>query len=194
MASINLILQAYEGDKLCYEHRGSNIWVNNGRSYLRDLISYASFSPLTTFEDRRIRYLGFGIGGDRQVQPAIANNPPMSADYPGTNLQTDIFPTTEFIERPVQITAGVWLKELPIPTYPRQGAVRWVQQFTETDFTLAGTYLVVPISEVGLFLSDANPAVNNSALVAYDTFDSIALTANMRLKASWTVDFGGQGI
>lgn len=186
--AIKLVIQAFEKKKKVYEHRGNNIWVNNGATYLRDLITYSSFSPLTTTEDRRIRYFGFGIGGNRQTQPSIANSPPMSVDYPGTNLQDDVTLAVSQLERPVRVSGTDWLQQLAIPDFPQIGSVHWSHQFSVADFN-DGTYLSVPLSEIGLFLTDADPTADDNELVAYDTFEAISKTDVMTIKVDWTVTY-----
>jgi hypothetical protein len=96
----NLILTLRERGKIVARRQGHNIWLNLGRNYLAGLIAYSNFTPLTPERDDRIRYMGLGIGGTRQNAPSVANNPPLSTSYPGTNLQTDTDPTIQGMERP----------------------------------------------------------------------------------------------
>lgn len=129
----------------------------------------------------RIVYTGVGIGGNQQSGPIP---PAVVADYPGTNLQTDVdhFSVTG-LERPLRIrTDGA------TPTV----LVRWLQGFTQQTFSTAAPstrevictyrtifldaaggggglsdindaflaggaqYVNVPLSEVGLYLWNPN--------------------------------------
>src|ERR1700761_419955 len=102
----NLSLVMRERGKIVGRRDGHNIWLNLGREYLASLIAYSSFSPLTTERDDRIRYMGVGIGGNRQQMLSIANNPPYSVSYTGSNAQTDNDPTLARLERPVRISGS----------------------------------------------------------------------------------------
>ena len=102
----NLSLTMRERGKLVDRRVGHNIWLNLGREYLAQLISYSSFSPDVPERDDRVKYMGLGIGGTRQLAPATANNPPVSPPYTGVNSQTDLDPTITTIERPVRVSGG----------------------------------------------------------------------------------------
>jgi hypothetical protein len=143
--------------------------------------------------------MGFGIGGSRQSQLSQANNPPMSTHYPGTNVQTDTNGAVVQLERPVRVAGTnsapaypvigeTWLYQLPVPVFNTPYGVTFTAIFGLTDISY-GTYLAVPISEIGLFLSDANPLVHTNQLVAYDTFETISKTQLFNLEVNWTVSF-----
>jgi hypothetical protein len=61
--------------------------------------------------------------------------------------------------------------------------------FTLEEVSFA-PYVSVPLSEVGLLLSDANPAFYGNNIVAYDTFDTISKTTAFELEVNWTLRFG----
>jgi hypothetical protein len=195
----NVHLVARERGKIVARRDGHNIWVNLGREYLASLIAYSSFTPVTPERDDRIRYMGVGIGGTRQLALAVANAVPLITAYPGSNAQTDTDPTVTTLERPVRITGSS-------DPYPGQGADVWVGQVqapathgtaTEVTFkrlftTLEVSYnpfLSVPLSEVGLFTGSADVNVYNNLLVAYDTFDTLSKTDAFELEIDWTVRF-----
>lgn len=165
--------------------KGQNVWVNNGRTWLRDLLSYSSFSPLTPGNDNRIAYIGFGIGGTRQGS-ALASVPPMSTDYPGTNLQTDQKPSVSQLERPVRWRAGKFLAPLVPPTFVTTTSVRYSTVLDLTDVSY-GAYTAVPLSEVGLYLQGSNDAVGNNSLIAYDTYETIQKTPGFTLAVTWVI-------
>ena len=208
----NLRIIVRERGKIKARRIGHNIWVNLGREWLPNLISYSALPtppavlPVTPAEDRRIRYMGFGIGGTRQLQMSVANNPPYSTHYPGTNAQTDTDPTTTTLERPVRVTSyipsspvlppydphDVWLGQVQAPaTYNTATSVTFTRLFATTELSY-GPFTSVPLSEIGLFLHSASSAyINtfNNVYVAYDTFDTLSKTNAFSLEVDWTVIF-----
>lgn len=195
----NLHLVARERGKVVARRDGHNIWVNLGREYLASLISYSSFSPLTAERDDRIRYMGLGIGGTRQLALSVANASPLSVAYPGANSQTDTDPTVTMLERPVRISgssdpypgqgADVWVGQVQAPaTHGTATEVTFKRLFTQLEVSY-NPFLTVPLSEVGLFTAAASPNVYNNLLVAYDTFDTLSKTNAFELEVDWTVRF-----
>ena len=196
----NLTLIARERGKIVARREGHNIWLDIGREYLSHVIALASYGPDVPQRNDRIKYMGFGIGGTRQVAPAIANVPPMSTAYPGTNAQTDLDPTVIGLERPVRISGSttpspgsagdVWLGTIQAPaihTNPREVTFR--RLFSQTEISYS-TFLSVPLSEVGLFTSSAVPiGIPAGTPVAYDTFDTISKTGAFEIEVEWTVRF-----
>jgi len=217
----NLTLTMRSRGKIVRRVKGHNIFLNLGREWLPKLISYSALPagapppplPVTPAEDRRVRYMGLGIGGTRQLALAVANATPLGAappapagHYPGTNLQTDTDPTVIRLERPVRLTspvpaapdpppynaADVWLGQVQAPAvYPTTTSVKFVRVFTELEISY-GPFLTVPLSEIGLFLHDTSATyVNqpNNTCVAYDTFDSLSKTNAFALEVDWTIKF-----
>ena len=209
----NLELTLRERGKIRARRKGHNIWVNLGREFLSKVITYSSLPtppavlPVTAEEDRRVRYMGLGIGGTRQLQLAVANNPPMSTHYPGTNAQTDTDPTVTTLERPVRISSpvpsspqpypvyaagDVWLEQVQAPaTHVTATSVTYQRLFTTTEVSY-GPFLSVPLSEIGLFLhSNSSNYINipNNTFLAYDTFDTLSKTNAFSLEISWTIRF-----
>lgn len=195
----NLDLIVRDRGKIVERRRGHNIWLNLGREFLASLICYASFSPLTPERDDRVRYMGLGIGGTRQVAPAVANNPPISTAYPGTNQYTDENPGLTQLERPVRISgstdlypgqgADVWLGQVQAPVeHPSASRSKFRRLFTQLEVSYS-PFLSVPLAEVGLFTNAANPLVYNNTAVAFDTFDTLSKTSAFELQIDWEVRF-----
>lgn len=195
----NLILTARARGKIIARRAGHNIWLNLGREYLAQLIAYTSLTPPTAERDDRIRYMGLGIGGNRQLIANGSMNPNVLAAYPGSNAQTDTDPTVIGLERPVRVSGSSdpypgdggdsWLGEVQAPaTHPQATQTTFSRLFTETDISYAG-FLTVPLSEAGLFTSAADPTVYNNTPVAYDCFDSISKTNAFDLEVQWTIRF-----
>lgn len=195
----NLKLTVYERGKIVDRREGHNIWVDLGREYLAELIAYSSFSPDVTVRDDRIKYMGVGIGGTRQLALPTANSAPMVPAYAGTNVQTDDDKTIAVIERPVRISGS----ESPFP-YPGDdvwlgiiGTVTFAVPPTQVTFTRIfsqlevsyGSFVTVPLSEIGLFTSAASPIYYKNNLVAYDTFDTLSKRSSFSLRADWTIRF-----
>lgn len=201
----NLELTFRERGKVVTRRKGHNIWLNLGREYLAKLISYSAYgAPGTPEEDMRIRYMGLGIGGSRQLAPAFADSDPLLTAYPGGHDQTDTDPTVTQLQRPVRISGGstppggyqltdVWLGQCQTPTHPTATQTNFRRVFAEDEVSYA-PFLTVPLSEVMLFtngtLYNAN-YVNqyDNTGIAYDTFDSINKTNAFTLEVSWTIRF-----
>jgi hypothetical protein len=195
----NLELTTRERGKLVDRREVHNIFLDLGREWLAQLVSYQSLSPDVPFRNDRLRYMGFGIGGNRQIALDKANNPPISPPYSGTNAQTDTDPLITTIERPVRVVGSTtpypgiagdeWVGVVgsadPL-TVPTQTTLR--RLFTQTEISY-GPYTSVPISEVGLFTSNADPANHQNTMVAYDTFDTISKTTAFELEVVWTIRF-----
>lgn len=200
----NLTLIARERGKLVTRRDVHNIWLNFGGEWLAKRIAYSSFSPLTEEDNFAIRYMGLGIGGSAQTALGTVNSAPLSVSYAGTNLQTDTDPTILRLERPVRISGGttaypgaggdVWLAQVQAPPeHPTPSQTTFRRLFTTAEISY-GSFLVVPVSEIGLFLhSSSGSYINtyNNQPVAYDTFEGIPLTTATDLEVAWTIRFGG---
>ena len=198
----NLNLTVRERGKIVARREGHNIWVNLGREYLARLIAFQSLNPdvpETPPGENRIKYMGLGIGGTRQLALATANNPPISPPYVGTNSQTDVDPTVTLVERPVRISGSetaypglagdAWLGQIQAPaTHSLPTEVTFKRVFTQTEVSY-GSFLTVPLSEIGLFTSAADPGLHQNTFVAYDTFDTLSKTVAFELEVDWTIRF-----
>lgn len=196
----NLSLVMRERGKIVDRRDGHNIWVDLGREYLAKLIAYASFAPDVPERDDRIKYMGFGVGGTRQLAPSISSNPPISTAYPGTNIQTDTDPTVTTLERPVRISGtttapgdpydplDVWLGRIQAPAqHVTPTEVTFRRLFTTAEISYS-TFTTVPLSEVGLFTAAAVPIGQPfNTLVAFDTFDTLSKTLAFDLEVAWTI-------
>lgn len=196
----NLKITARERGKIVAHREGHNIFLDLGREWLAELIAYASFGPDTLERDDRVRYMGFGIGGTRQLALPTANGVPMITAYPGTNVQTDTDPTVIGLERPVRLggsedpypgqVADVWLGQIQAPpVHTLATEVTFRRLFVQTEVSY-GSFNTVPLSEIALFTAAANPNVFNNTAVAYDTFDTISKTGAVQLEVEWTLKFG----
>lgn len=203
---------------LCRETH--NIWVNFGRQYLAEVVSPSDNTFTAHYNDspvRVTRYMGLGIGGDSQLVDIATTYPAMDADYPGGNTYTDELLTAAWLERPVKVsgtaggsgTSGVWGSSVTAPPTFSGTPITKVSfdtLFDGPDLHLSGGYPSVPLSEVGLFLSNETmtlnsedvydygtpPYINTSTrqkLVAYNTFDTISKTPSVALEIYWELQF-----
>jgi hypothetical protein len=191
------------GKRRVLHQRTHNIVVNNGRQFLCETISPASFGVgFTRQQNAVVQYMGVGIGGTRQAAPEAATSP-LSDAYPGgyggANAQTDADVAVSRLERPVKATSSAWLKQIAAPaTYPTATSVRYAALFDTTDINLAPT-TSMPISEIGLYSSLADPTLPNGGsgaypgatnhMIAYDTFRSLYKTGFWSLQVNWTWQF-----
>lgn len=193
----NLKIIARERGKIVARRDGHNIWLNLGREWLASLIGYATINPDSPEEDARIKYMGLGIGGTKQLAPATANNPPISPPYTGSNIQTDTDPTVTVLERPVRVTGStgvpaagdVWIAPVQYPpTHNSATSTTFVRLFTGAMVSYT-PFLSVPLSEIGLFTADKDTESSTNPIVAYDTFDTISKTSAVEIEVVWTIEF-----
>lgn len=197
-AKSNLSLTLRERGKVVGRREGHNIWLDLGREYLARLIAFKSFGPDVAEETQRIKYIGLGIGGTRQLVQPVPDPVGSAYNLPGGNSQTDTDPTVTKLERPVRVSgtevpggsAGdVWLGQVQAPaTFPTPTSVRLSRVFSMLEISY-GSFQSVPLSEVGLALSGADPTERENTLVAYDTFDTLSKTTAFDLEVRWTIRF-----
>jgi hypothetical protein len=197
-------ITVYDNGKVVHHYSAHNLWVDRGRKYLAELITYdvlpsiITDPPTSTERDDRIRYIGFGIGGVGQAMLTIVNAPPFSTDYPGTNSQRNIHVEATALERPVRllVSPDVWLANLEDFGFPTvaHGATNeatyrvFLQGSTHFDL---GTYTSMPLSEIALFTDESgvSESQSNNPMVAYHTFDTIQVTTSVDIEVVWTVRF-----
>jgi len=187
----NLFITIRERGKIVGRREGHNIFLDTGREWLTKLISYASFTPDVAESDERIKYMGFGIGGTRQIAPDFANTSPLTDYGPlGSFTQTDTDPSLTRVERPVRLADTIWLGRVQSPVaHNTVTSATFQRLFTAEEISYA-PYSSVPLSEIALFLSSANPAFKSNNMIAYDTFDTISKTTAFELEVSWTIRIG----
>ena len=141
--------------------------------------------------------MGFGVGGTRQLVSPVTS--PANTAYPGTNSQTDTDAAITTLERPVRVSGGstvtpgvagdIWVGQVQAPVvHGSANEATFRRLFTQSEISYA-PYLSVPLSEIGLFTSAADPENYLNTIVAYDTFDSISKTAAFEVEVEWTIRF-----
>lgn len=223
----NLEIIARERGKIVQRSETHNIVTNIGRQFMAQSIIAAADIPSETYSRAVIRYVGFGIGGTRQSDTILANAAPLTnaynplggMGYPGTTpgTQTDTDPTISGLERPVRIVDGVdgtpgvggaiWMRNVAwvnnaspatlALTFPTDSSVRFVALISAVELNGAAS---MPLSEVGLYTSNADPSYANGTppatypggggtLAAYDTFDTIHKTGAISMEIRWDFRF-----
>lgn len=199
--------------KLVTTRDGNNVFVSRGHQWLAELVTYATLGPDTYERNDRISYMQFGIGGNRQSAPTIADAAPLSAAYAAGNdpnvtgghaynKEWPLYPAISTLERPIRITGGfanypgvptdAWLLGHPsvYATHPTRytTAIHGFVDTTAGDI-LYPPFSAMPLSEIGLLTDGVGVASNlaYSAVVAYYTFDTIVLLPSMQLEAIWTL-------
>ena len=208
----NVRIEARARGKLVAVREGHNVFVNQGRQWLRDHMAAALYPP-ALFEDANLtgdngqagnadnfsplgktykpRFIGLGVGGALQ-----------SITPPGPGGFTEVA-TINRLEYPVLSTTGQYLKEvLPQPNtadmdfFPTDYSVRYRGIFEYNDVSFAGQVdgfgTAVPISEAALFTSragrDLDPAVGvNGTLgcIAYHIFEPLTKTPEFVFEVAW---------
>jgi hypothetical protein len=183
---VNVRIVARERGKrvpqLCRE--GHNIWVNQGRQYLAEVISPLDGSFDAHYNDstvRVVRYMGLGIGGDSQLVTDIPGTyPTLDTHYPGQNTFDDATVTVPYLERPVKVSgtagvgtsAGVWMNSVTAPPTFSGSPITKVEfsaLFDNSDLHLSGAYPAVPVSEIGLFLASESASRTSEEVYDYIT-------------------------
>lgn len=200
----NIQIVARERGKITSRRVGHNVWVDAGNQYLSQILELGGRSD-------RLRYIGLGIGGVDQHDPA-ADASPFSDTYPAGfdphatdghryNKDYPIDPNITTLERPIKIRGtqdpydvpdpnDEWLTILAYPTHPSltTTTVRAPVNATLGEVVLAG-WTYVPLSEVGLFTSDAVMTEPFNPLLAYFSFDTIQMTPDTVIDIIWNVRF-----
>jgi hypothetical protein len=203
-----------------------NIWVNLGREYLPQVVSPASVlggvvsGPVFPCW---VQFFTFGIGGNKQTLNIPSFYPALELAYPGGNTYDKDTHETLYLERPVMVTGtvdnppdhtsvGMWGKQLDLipPIFPTQlngisSVVEFQVTLSQTDLHLSGAYPAIPLSEVGMVLSNqimskttgevydygTSPytKVTRQRIVAYNNFAPITKTSTISLEIHWQLQF-----
>ncbi len=198
------------GKRKLHHHRTHNIVLDTGRQFLAENITPDTLGVGTFTRSCGVagvgtvaRYIGFGIGGTRQSAVSAYASPysdAYPAGYGGTNAQTDVDAAVFMLERPVKTTGTLWMQELVTPgTFPDAKSTTFKSLFGQVDINISAPFASVPISEIGLYKSSADPLYPNGQniaypgaaghMIAYDTFDPIRKTGLFDIEVRWTWRF-----
>lgn len=209
--TINVAIGVYENGKLIDQRLSHNVVTNTGRNWLTLLVGSDDYStdPPSPHTTSKIGYMGFGCGGALQSNTLFATG------------QTELVTVTSLQDPvPLQIVGGqrFYLKQVDNQAnnsiyFPGDFRTRFIVDVAEAELSFAGNITrvsnvpvgtSVPISEAGLYLTDANatftheavPPISGEAdpaqpnyLVAYNIFDPISVTPNVVLRVEWELRF-----
>lgn len=200
----NVRITLQKGDRIIDVRESHNVLTNIGRRWLATLLGssdYSDFNNLPGHDNKKIMYMGLGCGGSLQTD--VRFNRFQSALVGVTALEDQV--------RLKQAGTNYWLKKVNnqtlngtyFPGWPNGTISKFVMEIAESNLAFAGnaTYksntvvnTEVPISEAGLYLSQANPqdSTNPTAipgLVAYDVFSPIIVTPNVTVRIEWELRF-----
>jgi hypothetical protein len=150
---------------------GHNVFVDVGRSILRDLIVWDTIGPPDTARtDRRIRWAGVGTGTQNEDRNVIT------------------------LVTPLQVTAGGdYLKAIDssLTRHPTITILQHTLVFATTELSHSGD---VVITEAGLYADSnpgltLNPALSTNELMFYKTFEGLVKTPAFSLEIVWEQKF-----
>jgi hypothetical protein len=180
-----------------------NIMTNVGRKWIRNLLGAmaypsvgyptpVSFGGISGAE--KAQYVAVGCGGALQTNTSFLRT------------QTELV-TVSTLEDPVRITdapSDVWMQSVSPQNltayFPDDYTIKFEALFAETEISFVGNTTEnsavvvgtsVPVSEIGLFLSSADPSVelsnvnNSGKMIAYNIFTPITITPNVNLRIEW---------
>jgi hypothetical protein len=210
-ANVHIIVR--ERGKVVDRREGHNVVIDAGRAWLASLLACNSFDPDVPERTDRVRYMGVGIGGKQQGDPAANSAPIVTAYPPGFDPnatsgneyfdQYPILPLITTLERPVRLSGT----QNPYDTAP--GTDVWLiddPNFISTHITLTeatfhgridvgdivyGTFTTMPLSEAGLFttMSPVSKFSSYSPAIAYFSFDTIQKTSTNEIELIWSLRF-----
>lgn len=201
----NVVLVGYEkmrdgSTRQVFRRDVHNIMTNTGRNWVVRRLGAVSYGPEVPHVTTLIKYVGFGCGGALQTNPAFPNT------------QTELA-TVVALQDPTPFatvgTLSTYLKAVNVQNatstyFPGMGRTVFICQVPEAELSFNGAATrsgvpvgtSVPVSEAGLYLSDAgtqydpgapagqDPSTANQ-LVAYNIFEPVNVTPNVVLRLEW---------
>lgn len=216
--NVSLVARDIKTGRVVHKREGHNVFVNRGRNWLRNHCSPLSFTGLAmtgginlndtsgpsrnAISNYKPRWMGLGVGGALQhwTDPG-----------PGDQVESVL---VENLESPIAVSDSYWLKEvLPngLPDDDLEGVaypddyilrLRGVFDLDDVSYTPSPGYesrnpynTLVPVSEVALFTSEADPAADPGlsggidGFIAYHVFATIPKTPGIILEVDWDLRF-----
>lgn len=210
----NVRVRTLHKKRVVDQYKGHNIFLNVGRDWLIQQISLGTYPPVVGAVipdprvapslDRRVAFMGLGVGGREQTNPAdqawvIANVDPLA-----TFTQDDTDVTKTGLEVPVLWSAGVkYAKPIQSVTYstpvgPAPGYRVWVKYTAlwtvgEINSEYGGDD--VPITEAAMYPYLDDGAGNFKEFVladmkttasSYENFRPVVKATDYELEVQWT--------
>lgn len=189
------------------ERVGHNVFTNQGRAWLRNMIVARTFggAPFTgdqnlcegdvspnnsdtyAVEGRtyRVRYVGFGVGGSLQTISPPGKGGQVAS---GTTLKLELPVLTANGQYLKQVVPHASLSDLSVFPEPYTARVRCVFGYGDVSFVGQPIYGTnVPLSEVMLYTSKAprDPSPGSLGSIAYHQFSPISKTPKFVLEVDW---------
>ena len=211
--SVNVVVRAYDEDgRLIARRRGHNVFTNTGKNWLVRAMGASNYGavPPTAHTAEKIMYMGYGCGGALQTNPAFVTG---QAELVTVNALQDPVPVSD--------SGGgqfVYLKQVDNQSlgssvyFPGDYLTVFVSDIAATEISFAGSTTrvsnvavgtQVPVSEAGLYLSDASPFYTPAAplgyeadpagansMAAYFIFSPVIVTTGVVLRSEWELRIG----
>jgi hypothetical protein len=204
----NVRVRTLHKGRVVEQHKGHNIFLNVGRDWLIQAISCASYPvtvgspPPAAASDRRIAFMGVGVGGREQSDPANQAWVIAHVDGAATFLQDDTDATATGLEVPVLWAAATYGKPIQSVAYsapvgPAPGYTVWVKYTAlwgvgEINDQYGGDD--VPITEAAMYPYLLTGADVKEFLLAdmktvsssYENFRPVTKQSAFELEIQWT--------
>jgi len=191
--------------RIVEEYKGHNIYLNVGREWLLQHMTYQTYPavvgnpPPPTNHERRIAFMGLGVGGREQSdQPgALAIEPTATFTFDDTDV-TITGLETPVLWAPAKYAKEIILAEPSAPVGPPPGFSVWMRYtaiWEAGDINNAYGGLPVPISEAAIYplLLDGGGLVQEmlqadmtTRAAAYECFRAVTKPTDFQLEAQWT--------
>lgn len=184
----NLRMVMRERGKLVERREYHNVFTITGRNWLSKLSAWSTIgSQDIPFTQRRVRWMGAGIGSQLEVTTVAA------------------------LAQPTLATSTDFLSAIQTVNFPTSTSVEFIKEFSVNEITVTGA--PVALTEVALFVdydpaegglandgtedveiggsvnTTLNPAIGTNSPVAYKTFDPITKTIDFTFEVQWEFRF-----
>lgn len=209
--NMNVSIELIDREGRVVDQRTShNVLTNTGREWLARLVGASAFtdpSAPTPHTPHRVMYMGFGCGGVLQTGTDFARSQSALVGVTALEDPVPFRPVDPADVANLANTSFYYLKRVDAQTvadtyFPAPFRTRFITTIAETEIsftasrafrsqTLVGTEVM--ISEAGLYLSSADPALTDptqqNSLIAYDVFDPMPVTPLVSMRTRWEFRF-----
>lgn len=191
------------------QYRNRNIFLNVGREWLIQLMSFGAYPvtvgdpPPPVANERRIAFMGVGVGGREQTMQAAADALyfPVHNPLHATFTQDDTDVTITGLESPLLWAPGRYAKPIhqvkysaPVGTPPHSVWVRWTALWSAGEINSEYGGADVPITEAAMYpyLDDGGGNVKELTLSdmkvvssSYEAFGPVTKANPFELEIQW---------
>lgn len=202
----NVRVRTLHKGRVVDQYRGHNIFLNVGRDWLIQQISFGAYPPVVGAPppaaalDRRIAFMAVGCGGVGQTNPADQAWVVANVNPGATFLQDDTDVTKTGLEVPAFWAAGKYAKPIISVDYslPVSGYSVWVRYtalWTVGEINSEYGGAPVPITEAAMYphlldglgnVKEFIEADVQSAASSYETFRPVWKETDFELEIQWT--------